>query len=200
MFITSAIAASEKRHVQCYNVPSAFVNTNGDENVLMVLKGELTEIMVHIAPQIYHKHITVDKKGTPKLYIKLQKVLYRLMRASLLFYRKPRKELGGFRFVVNPYNPCVANKDVGDRKQLTVIWHMDDLMASCVVDFELTKMSCYLANIYGPKLTMYVGNKHDYLGVDLEFEQDGRLNVLMVNYLKGLIGGESSNPSWGEII
>jgi hypothetical protein len=67
MFITSAIAASKKRHIRCYDVPSAFVNTDVDENVLMVLRGELAEMMVHIAPQIYRKHITVDKKGTPVL-------------------------------------------------------------------------------------------------------------------------------------
>ncbi len=49
--------------------------------------------MVHIVPQIYPKYITVDRKGTSVLYVKLQKVLYRLVRASLLFYRKLRKEL-----------------------------------------------------------------------------------------------------------
>jgi hypothetical protein len=111
------------------------------------------------------------------------------MRASLLFYRKPRKELEDIGFVVNPYDPCVVNKDVGDGKQLTVIWHVDDLMASCVVNFELTRLSCYLANIYGPKLMMHKGNKHNYLGVDLEFQQDGRLSVSMVNYLKNIIDG-----------
>jgi hypothetical protein len=31
--------------------------------------------------------VTVDKKGTLILYVKLQKALYGLMRASLLFYR-----------------------------------------------------------------------------------------------------------------
>ncbi len=93
VFITSAIAASEKRHVRCYDVPSAFVNTDVDENVLMVLKGELADMMVHIAPQIYRKYITVDRKGTAMLYTMLQKVLYGLMRVSLLFYRKLRKEL-----------------------------------------------------------------------------------------------------------
>ncbi len=36
MFITSAIAASEKRHVRCYDVPNVFVNTDVDEDVLMV--------------------------------------------------------------------------------------------------------------------------------------------------------------------
>ena len=141
-------------------VQRAFVNTDVDENVLMVLKRELAEMMVHIAPQIYRKHITIDKKGMPVLYVKLQKALYGLMRASLLFYRKLRKELEYFGFTVNPYDPCVANKDVGDGKQLTVIWHVVyDLMASCVVNFELTKLSCYLANLYGPKLMMHVGNK-----------------------------------------
>ena len=169
MFITAAIVASKGRYVRCYNVPSAFVNTDVDKNVLMVLKGELAEMMVHIAPQIYCKHITVDGKGSPVLYVKLQKALYGLMRASLLFYRKLRKELEEYRFVVNPYDPCVANKSVGDGAQLMVIWHVDDLMTTCKINFELTKLSCYLARIYGPKLTMHTGRKHDYLGIDLEF-------------------------------
>jgi hypothetical protein len=53
VFITSAIATSERRHMRCYNVPSVFVNTDVDKNVLMLLKGELVEMMVHIALQIY---------------------------------------------------------------------------------------------------------------------------------------------------
>jgi hypothetical protein len=109
VFITSAIAASERRHMRCYNVPSAFVNTDLDENVLMVLKGELAEMMVHIMPQIYQKHTTVNKKGLAVLYVKLQKALYGLMRASLLLYQKLKKELEEYGFMVNPYNPCVAN-------------------------------------------------------------------------------------------
>jgi hypothetical protein len=68
-------------------------------------------MMVHIAPQIYQKHITVNKKRAPILYVKLQKTIYRLMQACLLFYRKLIKDLEEFGFVVNPYDPCMANKD-----------------------------------------------------------------------------------------
>ncbi len=50
-------------------------------------------MMVQITPQVYRKYITVDKKRMPMLYVKLQKALYRLMRASLLFCQKLRKEL-----------------------------------------------------------------------------------------------------------
>ncbi len=72
---------------------SAFVNTDVDENVLMVLKGGLAKMMVYIGSQIYWKYIMVDKKGAPVLYVNLQKALYGLMQASLLFYIKLRKEL-----------------------------------------------------------------------------------------------------------
>jgi hypothetical protein len=77
-FITGAIAASERMKVRCYNVPSAFVNTNVDKDMLMVVKRELAEMMIQIAPQVYRKYLTVDKKRTMLLYVKLQKAPYRL--------------------------------------------------------------------------------------------------------------------------
>ena len=67
VFITSVIVANEKRFVRCYDVPGAFLHTESDENVLMVLRGELAEMMVHIAPQIYRPYVKMDRKGTPTL-------------------------------------------------------------------------------------------------------------------------------------
>ena len=110
-----------------------------------------------------------------------------MMRLSLLFYRKLRKEPKQYGMEVNPYNPCVVNKIMESGKQLTVIWHVDDLMASCKIDFELMRFSCYLASMYGPKLTMHMGKKHHYLGVNMEFQEDGTLEVSMVQYLKNVI-------------
>ena len=74
-----------------------------------------------------------------------------------------------------------------EEKQFTVIWYVDDLMMSCKENFELTKFSCYLANIYGPKLAMHLGNKHDYLGMDFEFMDNGSLEVSMFQYLDSII-------------
>ena len=87
------------------------------------------------------------------------------MRASLLFYRKLRKELEGY----------------------GLIWHVDDLMVLFEDDFELTKFLCYLGNIYGTMLSMHMGCKHDYLGVDMEFCEDGVLEVSMFKYLNNVI-------------
>ncbi len=49
-FITVSIAAHERRVVRCYDVPSAFVNTDVDEEVIMLLKGDLVEMMIQVAP------------------------------------------------------------------------------------------------------------------------------------------------------
>jgi hypothetical protein len=201
-FITGAIAASERRKVRCYNIPSAFINTDVDKDVLMVLKGELAEMMIQIAPQVYRKYVTVDKKGTKLLYVKLQKALYGLMRASLLFYRKLQKEFEAYGLQVNPYDPCVANMETKFGKQLTVIWHVDDLMASCKDDFELTKFLCYLGKIYGTKLSMHTGQKHEYWGMDMEVDEDGMLGFSIITYLKNVIeqfpeeiSGRASSPA-----
>jgi hypothetical protein len=52
-FITAVIAASENRKVRCYDVPSAFINTDVNKDILMVLKGELATMLQNIAPEVY---------------------------------------------------------------------------------------------------------------------------------------------------
>ena len=42
--------ANEKLFVRCYDVPGVFLHTESDENLLMVLREELAEMMVHTAP------------------------------------------------------------------------------------------------------------------------------------------------------
>ena len=67
-------------------------------------------------------------------------------------------------------------------KQITVCWHVDDLLVSCEGNFDITRFACYLLDIYGPKLAMHTGNKHNYLGVDMEFG-GGKLQASMFDYL-----------------
>jgi hypothetical protein len=87
VFITAAIAAFENRFVRCFDVPGAFLHTDTDERVFMVLRGPLAEMLVNIAPETYKNFVTVDKKGAPVIYVKLKKALYGMLRSSLLFYR-----------------------------------------------------------------------------------------------------------------
>ena len=111
MFITAVVAAHEERDVACYDIPGAFLHADSDEDITMVLKGRLAELMVQVAPNLYRKYISVDRKGTAILYVKMQKAMYGLLRSALLFYRKLVAELESAGFKLNPYDPCVQADD-----------------------------------------------------------------------------------------
>ena len=63
------------------------------------------------------------------LYVRLSKAFYGMLKAALLFYKRLRFDLEEMVFVVNPYDPCVANMMVNGA-QITLCWHVDDLKIS----------------------------------------------------------------------
>jgi hypothetical protein len=61
---------------------------------------------------LYRKYITLDRKGTAILYIKMQKAICGLLRSAHLFYRKLVVDLENASFTLSPWDPCVANKTI----------------------------------------------------------------------------------------
>ena len=92
------------------------------------------------------------EKGKSVLYLRLQKVLYGMMKSTLLFYRKLVSELSEMGFEINPYNPCVANKTINGT-QMTIRWHVDDLMISHLSQDKIIKVVQGIKDIYGENLT-----------------------------------------------
>ena len=170
-----------------FDIPGAFVTTKTDEHIIMSLRGRLCEIMTRIDPKLYRKHITKDKKGNPVLYVQLYKSLYGLLRSALLFYKKFKSELEAYGFEMNPYDPCTFNKTTKDGNQHTVIFHVDDGLASHVDPVENTKLLIYLNKIYGDGITFTRGKKFDYLGMDMDYSEKGVLGVSMIPYVDSII-------------
>jgi hypothetical protein len=54
-----------------FYIPGAFLHANVNEDIVMVLKGRLAELIVQVGPNLYRKFITVDKKGMAILYVKM---------------------------------------------------------------------------------------------------------------------------------
>ena len=101
--------------------------------------------MVH---NLYRKYISVDRKGTTILYVKMQKAMYGLLRSALLFFKKfvAKLEIAGFK--LNPYDPCITKKTINGT-QMTLCWHMDDLKVSHVDPMEVTKFGQWLNMMFG---------------------------------------------------
>ena len=87
-------------------------------------------------------------KGKPLLYVQIKKALYGLIHSALLFYRKLVKDLEAYGFQINPYKPCEI-KRITNKKNMTVVWHVDYLKVSDVNIFEIIKFSGCLSRIYG---------------------------------------------------
>ena len=82
VLITSAIEAHEGRHIATCDLQGAYLNTNNNEETIMLLKGKLAELIVQVDPKLYRKYITTNKKGEAMLYVRLSKALYGLLRSQ----------------------------------------------------------------------------------------------------------------------
>ena len=149
VFITAIINGHKGCNIACFDIPGAFLHADVNEDITMVFKGRLVELMVQVVPNLYSLYITVDRNGTAILYVKIQKALYGLLKSALLVYMKLVAYLESVRFMLNPYDSCVANK-VMNGKQMTVCWHVDNLkVLHCCDSAQVTIFKEWLSRKYG---------------------------------------------------
>jgi len=129
MMLSCAIDAKENRYVVVSDIPGAFLHADMEATVHMLLEGTVTEMIIKLDPTIYRKHIWYNKHGKPMLYVQLKKALNGTLQAALLFWKLLSETLQEWVFALNPYDKCVANKNI-EGKQCTIIWHVDDLKIS----------------------------------------------------------------------
>jgi hypothetical protein len=128
VLLTCVVDANENRNVAIVGIPNTFVQTiveDEKDKALICIRGPLVDILVSITPRVYGPYVTVGKKGKKQLLVQCLAALYGTMVALLLHYKKFVKSLRSKGFKLNPYDPCVANKQVNG-EQLTVCFHVDD--------------------------------------------------------------------------
>ena len=88
-------------------------------------------------------------------------------------------------FEINPYDVCIANENI-DGNQCTIAWHVDDNKVSHfnqeLIDSIVEKLETY----FGP-LKVTKGRKHKYLGMNLDFRKDRKIEIDMIEYIKAII-------------
>jgi hypothetical protein len=109
-----------------------------------------------------------------------------MMKSALLFYRILVAELHDMGFEINPYDPCVANKTVNGT-QMTVRWHIDDLIISHTSLDNIMAFVKKIKDIYGEKLAERVGTVHDYLGMTFDYLFDKEVRINMNQYILKVI-------------
>ena len=114
------------------------------------------------------------KSGKKVLYAEVLHALYGMLVAALLWYKRFCGDLESDAFQFNPYDPCVANRDVGGH-QHTIQFHVDDLMSSHVAPQVNDELALWLNPMYGKHTLVKCmrGLVHDYLCMTLDFSEQG---------------------------
>jgi hypothetical protein len=93
-------------------------------------------------------------------------------------------------FIINPCDPCVANKMING-KQMTICWHSNDLKMSHAMPKVQDKMIKCLRHQEHESMfedgsgamTVSRGEIHTYLGMKLDFTIAGQVAVTMFDHL-----------------
>jgi hypothetical protein len=147
------------------------------------------DILVEIAPDVYKPYVSKDKKGMKQLLVQCQNALYGTMVGSLVYYRKFVKSLTDVGFIMNPNNPCVANKII-EGKQLAICFHVDDCKLSHRKKKVMDTIIEYLREEYESifedgtgAMTVSRGKIHKYLGMTLDDTVCGQVKITMFDYV-----------------
>ena len=190
IILTGMVDAIERRYVVTTDIPGAFLQTDMPENEIVHLRiqGSMARLLEMMYPETYGKCIITTKRGKKILFAKANKAIYGTLRAALLFWESLKSQLEEWGFEQNPYDPCTMNKMVNG-KQLTIVWHVDDLKISHVekevVEDVLNRLNAQFGKT--SPLSTTRGSVHDYLGMTLDYSLEGRLRISMYDYLQEII-------------
>ena len=183
--LSCAIDAKERRCTAACDVTGAYLNANMRDTVIIVLEGSMVDYMITANPD-YAKYVYVDKNGKKKLYLQLAKALYGCIQSALLWWQTLYGTLYEQGFRLNPYDNCIANKVLDDGTQCTVCWYVDDLKISHAREEVVDEVITLIEKEYG-KLQVQKGPRFEYLGMQIEYTNDGEVKIGMLSYIDDAI-------------
>ena len=136
VLVTMAIAAHGRRHVMTMDVETTYLNARmiDDKPVFMGIRPLVTAILGQLDAK-FEKYL--DSKGS--VIVKLDKALHGCVGSAVLSYKDLRATLEEDGYIVKPYDLSIFNK-IYEGKQITVIFHVDDLLAACAIRAAIEKL------------------------------------------------------------
>jgi hypothetical protein len=139
------------------------------------------------------------------LLLQCQNALYGTMVASLLYYQKFVKSLTDIEFMINPYDPCIANKKI-EGEQMTICFHVDDCKISHRKNKVIDSMIEYLRQEYesifddgSGSMMVNRGKIHKYLGMTLDYTVHGQVKITMFDYVDEILTAfDKAEPKGGS--
>eukprot|EP00957_Ditylum_brightwellii_P073338 5573548-Ditylum_brightwellii.AAC.2 len=165
ILITGVIKAKQSRNIMTLDIQNMFVQMpipEGDHKIVMKIRGMLVDVLIQLFPGVYEDYVVYEAKNKA-LYVHMLMALYGMM--------------------VSFINVNVM--------QHTVTWHVDNVKSSHVDATVNDAFEQWCEETYGSDQNGHIkvvqGKKHDYLGMILNYEEDGVLQVNMRYHISAMI-------------
>jgi hypothetical protein len=176
------------------DIPNAFIQAlmpevkDGDERVMIKITGVLVDILVELNPELYGPCVVYERNRKVLFYVQVMRAIYGMLEAAILWYKKFQGELEEKGLKFNPYDPCVANR-TEKGSQHTLLFHVDDLKSSHKDSKVNDQFDKWLQEDYGEhgEVAIHWGKKHDYLGMELDFSEKGKVKIRMTEYVASML-------------
>ena len=147
--------------------------------VIVKVSGESCDIMCEVNPGFINYATVENRRKT--LYMRLKKALYGCMQSALLWYKTFKGHLEGQGFELNPYDQCIANKNI-EGHQCTIAWNVDDSKILHKSDRVIDSVISGLESRFG-KMTVKRGRNHTFVGMDIAYNEDNTVSISMNDYI-----------------
>lgn len=176
-FMSCCTDVMDQLDAAAVDVLGAIMQADIDKVIHVQLAGPLATLLKKVDPE-KHEEWEVIEDGKPIMCVKLKKALSGTLQAALL-------DMG---FKLSPHDECVCNKMIIG-SQCTVLWHVDDLKISQKCPKIVSRIIKELNKKHGnvTPLTAQQGKVHEYLGMTIDFSEDGQVKVSMDNFAEDIL-------------
>ena len=183
LLLSVLIDAYEERDFATADVAGAYLKALMDDYVLMKFTGASVDILCEMNPE--HKQFIAVENGVKVLYVRLIKAIYGCVKSALLWYNLFSTKLKEMGFILNLYDPCVANCMI-DGSQCTIAWYVDDNKISHKDPAVVSRMITEIESSFG-RMTVPRGRRHIFLGMNIEYTSQKTAIITMMEYLREAI-------------
>ena len=184
LMLTILVEAHEARDVGIADVAGAYLKADMVDFVIMKFTGASVDLLCLLNSE--HEAFVVMEGKAKVLYVRLDKAMYGCVKSAFLWYDLLSTSLQKMGFVINPYDPCVANCII-EGSQCTISWYVDDTKISHVNPNVVTMIIEKMEQQFG-KMTVTRGDEHIFLGMHIKYDKRAKTaTITMKEYLKEAI-------------
>ena len=184
IMIIITIAVKENRHVASLDIGGAYLNAqmpDHNPDIIMRIDPQLATIVCDL-DESYNK--LLGTKG--EIYVKLKRALYGCIESAKLWQQHLIQTLKDMQFAQNRYDPCVLNKYLPDGKQITIAFHVDDLLITSCNQQAINDLCNELKNKYAQVKT-HEGKIISYLGMNIDMSTSGTASITADGLIQQII-------------